>query len=50
LLEFPEEFRHNIRRMKEALEDTLFLLLAVWVSVNIIGAIAVQIWYYRLGI
>lgn len=36
--------------MKDAIEDTLFLLLTVWAVVNVVGAIAVQIWYYSLGI
>jgi hypothetical protein len=36
--------------MRHAIEDALFLLVAVWVTFNIVGAIAIQIWYYNLGI
>ena len=36
--------------MTETIEDIMITLLTLWISFNIVGAIAVQIWFYHLGI
>jgi len=36
--------------MKYTIVDMAYLIVATWVTLNVVGAIAIQIWYYRLGI
>jgi|TARA_Y100000310_G_scaffold13709_1_gene13971 hypothetical protein len=36
--------------MKDTLLDIAMFVIALWFGVNVLGAIAIQIWFWKLGI